>query len=91
MDILVFTQPSNAAHQQQHYIVISVPESGIQKITTPLEYKIMHKTSSLPHTHPILFAAFEGTNLRSDILKLHLGAFFLKIISKSHRNSDILV
>ncbi len=43
------------------------------------------------HSPNVLFVAFENTNLYSDILKLYLGAFFLKIMYKSHHNTDMLV
>ncbi len=56
------------------------------------ENKLTHRTSELTsHSRNDLFVAFEGTNLCSDILKLYLGASFLRIMSKSHHSSDILV
>ncbi len=42
------------AHQW-HHIVISVPDTGIQKMTMTLEHKLTHTTLSIPHTHPMYF------------------------------------
>ncbi len=48
----------------------------------------IHNFKRTSHLTNVLFVPFEGTNLWSKVLKLYLGSFFLKIMSKSLEKSN---
>ncbi len=82
----------STATLQRHHIKIRVPNIGIQKMTMPSKQTHTPRLWTYLIDSPnALFVVFEGFNVCSDILKLYSGAFFLKIMSKSLHNSDILV
>ncbi len=90
MEMLVSTHPKQCGS--------SVASHSIQcaRWNTKNDHDIGTQTHAqdcelISHSPNVLFVAFKGTNLCSDILKLYLGAFFLKIMFKSYHNSDSLV
>ncbi len=91
-DMLISTRPkqcnSSTASHCNHCARFSNTRND-HKIGTQIHAQDFQFTSHSPN---VLFVAFEDTNLCFDILKLYLcGFFFMKTMSKSHRNSDILV